>query len=227
MIEDLYRLALDILRRHAAEAGATVRDDEGDLIIAGRRLGVAITFEGCVEQGDLWLAPLEVQLHVDEVGEDRFRIGALGVGADCRAAMNAAIEEWFLLAGRPVLASLGASPTPPGRRAETLRLARWEGFAGRTAVRGTPPKSLTPGGPLYRDLLELVARTVDRWEPESDHLRSIFLMLSWAEGGIEVQAAVDGILDDELGQAIGALEWPRTASAYLFKQFFVFRPRGG
>jgi hypothetical protein len=225
VIEDLYRLTLDALRHHALAAGAQVSDDEGDLIVAGHRLGISIAFEGCVEQGDLTLAPLEVQLHVDEVGEDRFRVGMLGIARDCRGAMQGAVEEWFLLAGQPVLAALGASQSAPGRHAEAFRLARWEGFAGRTAVRGSMPDSLAPGGALYRDLLSVISQTVEHWEPEPNSLRSIFLMLTWAEGGMDVQTAVDGILDADLVTAVGALNWPHTTAAYLFKQFFVFRPR--
>jgi hypothetical protein len=81
------------------------------------------------------------------------------------------------------------------------------------------------GGPVYRDLLGVISRTVDTWEVEGSDLRSIFVMLTWAEGEMEVQAAVDGLLDPALGEAIRELPWPQTSAAYLFKQFFVFRPR--
>lgn len=225
MIEELYRLAVDVLRRHAAEAGASVVEDEGDLLVGEHRLGIAIAFEGCVEQGEHVLAPLEVQLHVDGVGEDRFRVGTLGVAPDCRLAMRSAIEEWFLLAGQPVLAALNAATHSPRRRPDPIRLARWEGFPGRTAVRGSMPATLEPGGAVYRDMLAVISKTVDQWEPAGADLRSIFLLLTWAEGTMEVQAAVDGFLDAPLGEAIGKLPWPQTSSAYLFKQFFVFRPR--
>lgn len=225
MIEELYRLAMEVLRRHAAEAGAAVAEDEGELLVAGHRLGISIAFEGCVEQGPHVLAPLEVQLHVDGVGEDRYRVGTLGVGPDCRAAMRSAIEEWFLLTGQPVLAALDAVADGPRKRPDRIRLARWEGFAGRTAVRGAMPKSLEPGGVLYRDLLAVISRTVDTWETGGTELRSLFLMLTWAEGEMEVQAAIDGLLDPTLTEAIRGLPWPHTSAAYLFKQFFVFRPR--
>ena len=225
MIEELYRLALEVLRRHAADAGATVAEDEGELLVAGHRLGISIAFEGCVEQGQHTLAPLEVQLHVDGVGEDRFRVGTLGIANDCRGAMRAAIEDWFLLAGQPVLAAIGAAANGPRKRPDSIRLARWDGFPGRTSVRGSIPRSLEMGGAVYRDLLAVISRTVDTWEIESGDLRSIFVMLTWAEGAMEVQAAVDGLLDPALGEAIGQLAWPQTSAAYLFKQFFVFRLR--
>jgi hypothetical protein len=225
VIEELYRLALEVLRQHAAEAGAQVVEDEGELLVAGHRLGISIAFEGCVEQGPHTLAPLEVQLHVDGVGEDRFRVGTLGVASDCRGAMQAAIEDWFLLAGQPVLAAIDAVPTSPRKRPDAIRLARWDGFPGRTSVRGSLPRALEMGGPVYRDLLGVISRTVDTWEVEGSDLRSIFVMLTWAEGEMEVQAAVDGLLDPPLGEAIRELPWPQTSAAYLFKQFFVFRPR--
>lgn len=225
MIEELYRQALAALRLHAEEAGASVREDEGELLLDGHRLGISISFEGCVQQSEHTLAPLEVQLHVDGVGGDRFRVGTLGVAPDCRGAMQSAVEEWFLLAGQPVLAALGAAVISPRRSPAMLRLARWEGFAGRTAVRGSMPAALEPGGVIYRELLGIVAGVAGGWQPQEPQLRSIFLMLTWAEGALEVQAAVDGALDPGLGEAIAALPWPQTRDAWLFKQFFVFRPR--
>ena len=59
-------------------------------------------------------------------------------------------------------------------------------------------------------------RNTSRW-------RSIFLFFSSAEGKQEAEAAVDGVVNEELTQRIKSLDWPQTEEPYLYKQLFVFR----
>ena len=53
-------------------------------------------------------------------------------------------------------------------------------------------------------------------------------MASRAADGGEIQAAVDGLVDEGLATALGELPWPAASEAYLYKQLFVLRhePRG-
>ena len=65
MIDDLYQSALGVLQHHLDEAGTTYTVDDGELILGSHRIGLAISFDGCVPQGDQMLAPLDIQIHVD------------------------------------------------------------------------------------------------------------------------------------------------------------------
>ncbi len=119
MTDDLYRLALATLQRHLEAAGVRYSLDDGDFTFNGHRLGLSVTFEGFVQQEKRVIAPVDVQLHVDDDDGNRFRVGTLGVGANQNEAMKSAIEEWHLLAAAPLLAALGA--TVGERRRERRR----------------------------------------------------------------------------------------------------------
>jgi hypothetical protein len=78
---------------------------------------------------------------------------------------------------------------------------------------------------LYRDLLEVLRQTAMNWElPEGrQEFHSIFLLTSFGPEVRELQAAVDGYVNEALATALGALPWPVGDETYLYKQLFVFR----
>jgi hypothetical protein len=107
------------------------------------------------------------------------------------------------------------------------RLGSWELFPGRAGIRGTLPAGLDPGGDFYRLLLDAFRKTVMRWtRPSALALRSICLMATTAEGEPQVQAAIDGFVDESLTKELAALPWPRPSEPYLFKQLLVLRNFG-
>ncbi len=224
MNEDLFRLVMDTLTAHLTAADLPFQADDGDLLFSGHRLGVAIAFDGFSPQGTQTLAPLDVQIHLDGDVGDRFRMGTIGVGDDRLSAMRAAVEEWHLLAASPLLAALGAEAGGRRRQKTPRMLAGWDMFPGRAGIRGTLPAGLDPSGIFYRLLLESLYKTVARWpKPEKQAIRSIFFMATTAEGEPQVQAAIDGFVDETLTGELLMLPWPRPEDAYLFKQLLVLR----
>jgi hypothetical protein len=224
MIDETYRLVLDTLRQHLTEAGVTFREDDGDLIFNGHRLGLSITFDGFTPQEGQLIAPLDVQIHLDGDPGDRFRMGTLGIGSDRLSAIRAAIEEWHLLAAAPLLAALGADAGALRRAATIRQLAGWDLLPGRAGIRGTLPAGLDPGGIFYRLLIESLYKTVLKWpRPTGFELRSIFIMATTAEGEPQIQAAIDGFVDEPLTGELAALPWPSPREPYLFKQLLVLR----
>jgi hypothetical protein len=223
VIDDLYQSALATLRHHLDEAGASYTLDDGELIVDGHRLGLSITFDGFVQQGDHTLAPLDIQVHVDGDSGDRFRVGTLGVGTDQDTAIREGLAEWHLSAVAPLLAALGA-PVETRRASQPRQLAGWDLFAGRIFIRGGVPPELRAGGDFYRSLLDRLRQVVAKWErPARFELRSIYLMASCAPDNCEVQAAVDGLVNEELAGLLGGLPWPSKGETYLYKQLFVLR----
>ena len=224
MIDETYRLALDTIKRHLSEAGTPFHEDDGDLTFKGHRLGLSIAFDDFAEQDGQVIAPLDVQIHLDGDSGDRFRMGTLGVGADRPAAIRAAIEEWHLLAAAPLLAALGAEAGARRRPQPMRRLGWWDLFPGRAGIRGTLPPGLDSGGIFYRLLLDALHKTVTKWtQPAGTALRSIFLMATTAEGTPQIQAAIDGFVDETLTGELAALPWPCPPEPYLFKQLLVLR----
>src|SRR6185503_16098051 len=96
--EELYRMALDTLKRHLEAGEAPYSLDDGDLCFASHRLSLSVSFDKFVEQKDKVIAPVDVQLHVDADDGSRFRLGTLGIGDSQKQAMRSAIEEWHMLA---------------------------------------------------------------------------------------------------------------------------------
>jgi hypothetical protein len=226
MIDDFFQLALAAMRHQLDHAGVAYEADDGELTVAGHRLGVSVTFDGFVEQGGQILAPLEIQLHLDGDEGNKFRMGTLGIGHDSTAAMQAAVAEWHLLVAAPVLAALGA-PVSTRRTRLPPKLAGWNFFPGRLGVRGKLPPELDPSAPFYRSLLDALRGLVSGWPEAGDFaLRSICLLVASNGADHEVQAAVDGMVDAELTARLTGLGWPKPAEAYLYKQLFVLRNSG-
>jgi hypothetical protein len=227
MTEELYRMALDTMKRHLEAGAVRYALDDGDLCFGTHRLSLSVSFDNFVEQRDQVIAPVDVQLHVDADDGSRFRLGTLGIGENQKQAMRSAIEEWHMLAAAPVLTALGA---PDGNlRREVLPpvLAGWKFFPGRAGIRGVVPPGLEPGGAFHRALLGELQKFVSSWDvPEQDTLRSIFVFSSSAEQKLVVEAAVDGFVHDGLTEMLKALDWPQSDEPYLYKQLFVFRLGG-
>ncbi len=223
MIDDLYQSALAVLTHHLDEAGAAYSLDDGEVLLDGHRLGLAITFEGFVQQGAHTLAPLDIQIHLDGDSGDRFRVGTLGVGTDQDSALHEGLGEWHLSAVAPLMAALGA-PVENRRASLPKQIAGWDFFAGRIFIRGGVPPELRAGGPFYRTLLDRLQQVVSQWErPTRFELRSIYVMASCSPEGTEIQTAVDGLVNEELTTLLGQLPWPSQGEAYLYKQLFLLR----
>ncbi len=224
LIDDFYQAALSAVRHHLGEAGAEYSLDDGELVVRGHRLGLSIGFEGFVPQGEMVLAPLDVQIHLDGDDGDRFRAGTLGVGRDQAAAMKDAIGEWHLLVVAPLLAALGAAVEK--RRASGVpgNLAGWDLFPGQIGIRGKVPPELRAGSPFYQSLVSRLHQVVAKWEqPERFELRSMFVMATRNPTGCDVQAAIDGLVDAGLMDLLQGLPWPASDEPYLYKQLFVLR----
>jgi hypothetical protein len=224
MTEELYRMALDTLKRPLDAGAMRYALDDGDLCFGQHRLSLSVSFDRFVEQKDQVIAPVDVQLHVDADDGSRFRLGTLGIGENHKQAMRAAIEEWHMLAAAPVLAALGAPAGDLRREVLPPMLAGWKFFPGRAGIRGAVPPGLESGGEFHRALLGELHKFVSGWEiPQQDTLRSIFIFASSAENKLVVEAAVDGFVHDALTAQLMALDWPKPEEPYLYKQLFVFR----
>jgi hypothetical protein len=223
MNDDFFQLASAAIKHHLSEAQVDYEIDEGEFVICGHRLGLSVTFDGFSSQGGQVIAPLDIQIHLDGDEGDKFRVGTLGVGRDQRAAMQAAVSEWHLLAAAPVLSALGAV-VDVRRKSAPQTVASWTVFPGRVGIRGPMPTELAAGGTFYSAILRELAAVASHWEkPGHFTLRSAFILATRSPEGQEIQAAVDGFVSELLQQGLSALSWPIGPETYLYKQLFVFR----
>jgi len=228
MIELVHQLALQTLHNHLAAAGVEFREEDGDIVFDQHRLGLCIVFEGFAQQGPQRIAPVEIQIHLDGDSGDRFRVGVLGVGQNDEAAVRSAIEEWHLLLVVPLLAALHAAAGNRLREPPRLHIDGWDIYPGRAGIRGALPAGLEPGGEFFRQLVGAVGDTVKSWETSDEPpVRSVTVMANAAGRQQEVQAAVDGFVDEKLTQRVEQLSWPAAPEAYFYKQLFVLRRAAG
>jgi hypothetical protein len=76
-------------------------------------------------------------------------------------------------------------------------------------------------------LFEGLREVISRWDqPDRYTLRSIYIMASRHDGTTEVQAAVDGLVNEDLVRVLSELSWPAGGEPYLVKQLFVLRYLG-
>lgn len=224
MQEEIYRLALGTLRRHLAEAGIVATIEDGELTVGGHRLGLSVACDGMVQQGQHVLAPLDIRLHLDGDEGDKFRVGTLGVGPDREAASRAAVAEWHMLAAAPLLAALGAGLDLRRAPRQNPLWAEWTVFPGRAVIRGPLPPVMQADGSLLRQVLHTLRDTAVSWPaPTRWDLRSIFIMATVGPDGHELQAAVNGFVDEPLAAKVAALPWPKPAETFFYKQLFVLR----
>ena len=223
MNDDFFQLASGAIRNHLTAAGVGFEQDDGEFIVNGHRLGLSITFDGFSSQGGQVIAPLDIQIHLDGDAGDKFRVGTLGVGRDQRSAMEAAVTEWHLLAAAPVLAAVGAA-VELRRKSAPVQIQSWTVFPGRVGIRGAMPAELASGGSFYREIMQTLGGIAGAWEtPSRFNVRSAFILCTRSPESQEVQAAVDGFVNEPLQAALAALPWPAGGETYLYKQLFVFR----
>jgi hypothetical protein len=224
MQEEIHRLALATLRRHAKEAGAVTEFDEGELVVNGHRLGLSVGCDGVTRQGGQVIVPLDIQIHLDGDSGDKFRLGTLGIGDDRETAARAAVVEWHLLAADPVLAALGAPLAARRNLRTSLVWGPWSVFPGRAGVRGPMPPALQTSGALLGDMLGTLRAAVLEWpDPSRWLLRSMFVMATIGPDSTETQAAVDGFVDESLAEKLAKLSWPRPREMALYKQLLVLQ----
>ncbi len=105
-----------------------------------------------------------------------------------------------------------------------MQWADWSVFPGRAVIRGPLPAAMQPDGALLRAMLQSLRDTVIAWpDPPRWELRSIYVMATVGPDGHEIQAAVNGFVDQPLAEKLLSLDWPQPVETFLYKQLFVLR----
>lgn len=220
--DQIHHIALQTLQNYLSEAGAKFDVQDGDIVLNQHRLGLSIAFDGFQQQNVHRIAPVEFQVYLDGDNGDRFRVGVIGVGDTEDLAVRAAVEEWHVLMAVPLLTSLGAAAGQRRREPTTMQISGWDVIPGRACFRGVIPEGLQGGGTFFQSVVRAIRDTVVDWQqPDGFTLRSILLMASAEAGQHEAQAAVDGLVDEQLTLRMNELPWPAAEGAYFYKQVFV------
>ena len=225
MIDDVYQAALAALRHHLDEAGTPYTVDEGELVIDSHRLGLSITFDGFVSQGEPRPGPARYpnprrrrqrrSVSRRHVGRRRrtaqrpargdFRVASVGRGA---AAGGAWARQW----------KIAAPPRIPSNWPAGICSPAGSAFAAQC------PPDLRAGGAFYRALLERLRQVVAKW----DQPRSVYAAIDLYHGHLRPEALRspsrrrrDG--EPGAGRRAGRLAWPASSETYLYKQLFVLR----
>ena len=166
--------------------------------------------------------PFDIQ--IDRDGGDRFWVAGWGFGREKGPGKHGGEGGWARGVWGPCFLRWqgggGERPRPKGPG----RGLAWDLFAGRIFIRGGVPPELRAGGEFYRSLLDRLRQVAAKWErPARFELRSVYLMASCGGDTCEIQAAVNGLIHEELVELLRGLPWPSSGETYLYKQLFVLR----
>ncbi len=196
------------------------------------------------EEADRAIAAIEVRLDVDAQRNDVFRVASVGIDANRQEAILHAIREWSVAYAIPIVDALRTTePDVPGsapvdspdagslHRAPPMPFGPYLAFPGPTGVRGEAPASWRRGTPeMHQALFARFESALDELIPVPRrggfHTMKITLHVRNGAAG-EGECLVDGAPNVRLCDLARTYAWPTGPYEFLFKQYYVFAPRGG
>lgn len=143
-------------------------------------------------------------------------VGSVGVGRNEADATETAIQEW----GALVVPALVGAVALGDRASERYLIDGYIAYPGATGFRGAQPAW---GSAEHERLLAALRRALPL--PVPGFLRAITLTVMVESGQMpQGEVRFDGAVAPALWPAAQVFEWPRAASGYIFKQFYILAP---
>ncbi len=217
-------LPSDALSRRCAEVLTTMAKGRG---LAPGLSGSTVTFSMCevvlrarieARQNAPGRTVVSVAVDTAIAAQAGITVGSVGVGRDEADATETAIQEWSALV---VPALLGAVALGD-RASERYTIDGYIAYPGATGFRGA---QIAWGSAEHERLLAALRRALPL--PVPGRVRAITLTVM-VESGQMPQGDVrfDGVVAPPLWAAVQLFDWPRAASGYIFKQFYLLAPMG-
>ena len=145
-----------------------------------------------------------------------FTVGSVGVGRDEADATETAIQEWGALVAPAVIGAVALGD----RASERHDLDGYVAYPGATGFRGAQPAW---GSAEHQRLLAALRRALPL--PVAGRLRALTLTVMVESGQMpQGEVRFDGVVAPSLWPAVQVFDWPRAASGYIFKQFYLLAP---
>ncbi len=215
-------LPSDTLSRRCAEVLTAMARGRG---LAPTLSGPSVEFPTCtvalrarIEARQNAPGRMVVSVAVDTViaAQAAITVGSVGVGRDEADATETAIQEWGALVAPAVIGAVALGD----RASERYDLDGYVAYPGATGFRGAQPAW---GSAEHQRLLAGLRRALPL--PVAGRLRAITLTVMVESGQMpQGEVRFDGVIAPSLWPAAQVFDWPRAASGYIFKQFYLLAP---
>ncbi len=215
-------LPSDSLSRRCAEVLTTMAKGRG---IAPGLSGSTVSFPMCdvalrarIEARQNAPGRMVVSVAVDTAiaAQAGITVGSVGVGRDEADATETAIQEWGALVAPAVIGAVALGE----RASERYDLDGYVAYPGATGFRGAAPPWASAE---HERLLTALRRGLPL--PVSGRLRALTLTVMVESGQMpQGEVRFDGVVAPSLWPAAQVFDWPRSASGYIFKQFYLLAP---
>lgn len=215
-------LPSDALSRRCAEVLTTMAKGRG---LAPGLSGTTVSFPMCdvalrarIEARQNAPGRMVVSVAVDTAiaAQAGITVGSVGVGRDEADATETAIQEWGALVAPAVIGAVALGD----RASERYDLDGYVAYPGATGFRGAAPAW---GSNEHERLLAALRRALPL--PVSGRLRALTLTVMIESGQMpQGEVRFDGVVAPSMWPAVQVFDWPRAASGYIFKQFYILAP---
>ncbi len=215
-------LPSDTLSRRCAEVLTTMAKGRG---LAPTLSSTSVRFPLCevvlrarIEARQNAPGRMVVSVAVDTAiaGQAGITVGSVGVGRDEADATETAIQEWGALVAPAVISAVALGE----RASERYDVDGYTAYPGATGFRGAQPAW---GADEHGRLLAALRRALPL--PVPGRLRAITLTVMVESGQMpQGEVRFDGAVAPALWPAAQVFDWPRAASGYIFKQFYLLAP---
>lgn len=215
-------LPSDALSRRCAEVLTTMAKGRG---LAPTLSGTSVQFPMCdvvlgarIEARQNAPGRMVVSVAVDTAiaAQAGITVGSVGVGRNEADATETAIQEWGALVAPAVIGAVALGD----RASERYDVDGYVAYPGATGFRGAEPQW---GSAEHERLLSALRRALPL--PVQGRLRAITLTVMVESGQMpQGEVRFDGAVAPALWPAAQVFDWPRAASGYIFKQFYLLAP---
>jgi hypothetical protein len=204
-----------------AEKPAGVRPNGPASVSVGKR---TLTIQVAVEQSAVHekdvVVGIGVHCLIDGQPADALTSGNVGLDVTREAALRKATHDWVAQAAAPIVKALSLKKAP-----DTLRTGGFWVYPGLTSTRGDPPVFDAPDADRHERLLHEVEPELAKLihDPSGLHALTVMMVI---DGGAPAssECRVDGVRSERLCELAARVPWPRSATTYMLKQFYVLEP---
>jgi Family of unknown function (DUF6348) len=172
----------------------------------------AVESEGSA-QGKSFVA-MRIEIAIDGTRRPEFTFGAIGISATQEEAIAVGLGEWYLAFALPFFQAVeGKEPA--------FAFADYDVFAGALGLRGGAAVGWMDGSEAMNRKILNVVGTVISGKP--DFVTLDLKVMVPAGGRPNSECRISGVISADIASRLVALDWPRTAEGYMFKQAFVLK----
>jgi hypothetical protein len=211
---ELKAALLEKLGAYQSKADGLYTVSNGLLCIGGHSVDLVPVVESEVFRQGKIIVAMRFEFVVDSAPRPEAVFGAIGIADTRQEAIAVGLGEWYLGFALPFFQALG-------EKKPSLVIADYDVFAGVLGLRGGNAQGWVDGSEaMNRKILEVVLSTLPR---QGDVVTFDLKVMVPPAGQPQSECRISGAVSTETASRLIALDWPRTADGYIFKQAFVLR----